>query len=43
MFVEGDGDVVVRGGSLFLLIEEGVNEIVVGVKLVVVVVFGESW
>lgn len=43
MFVEGDEDVVVRGGSLFLLIEEGVNEIVVGVKLVVVVEFGESW
>lgn len=43
MLVEGDEDVVVRGGSPFPPTEEGVNEIVTGVKPAAAVVPGESW
>lgn len=43
MLVEGDEDVVVRGGSPFSPTEEGVNEIVAGVKPAAAVVPGESW
>lgn len=42
VLVEGDEDVVVRGGSPFPPTEEGVNEIVAGVKPAAAVVPGES-